>query len=180
MAIYQLGEHRPEIDDSAWVAPSADVMGQVRLGALASVWYGAILRGDNDLLSIGRASNVQDGSVIHTDRGIPVVIGENVTIGHQVMLHGCQVGDGTLVGMKAVVLNGARIGKNCIVGAGALVTEGKEFPDGVLIVGSPAKVVRELTPEQIARLAASAEYYVQQQQRHRSQCVRLDTAAPAA
>ncbi len=166
MAIYQLDDVTPDVHASAWVADSAQVMGRVSLAENASVWYGAVLRGDNDSISVGRNSNVQDGSVLHTDHGSPLVIGEDVTIGHQVMLHGCTVGDCTLVGIGSVVMNGARIGRHCIVGAGALITEGKQFPDGVLIVGSPAKVVRELTVEQIARLQASATHYVAQQQRH--------------
>ncbi len=166
MAIYQLDDVTPDVHPSAWVADSAQVMGRVSLAENASVWYGAVLRGDNDSISVGRNSNVQDGSVLHTDHGSPLVIGEDVTIGHQVMLHGCTVGDCTLVGIGSVVMNGARIGRHCIVGAGALITEGKQFPDGVLIVGSPAKVVRELTVEQIARLQASATHYVAQQQRH--------------
>lgn len=168
MAIYQLGDnHIPRIDDSAWVAESAQVMGRVALAADASVWYGAVLRGDNDWITIGERSNIQDLSVLHTDAGIPLTIGADVTVGHQVMLHGCTVGDGSLIGIQSVILNGARIGKNCIVGAGALVTEGKEFPDGVLIVGSPAKVVRELTHEQIERLKMSAAHYVDNARRHR-------------
>ena len=173
MAVYQLEAHVPEVPSSAWVAESAEVIGRVQLGENASVWYGAVLRGDNDSITVGANSNVQDGSVLHTDHGKPLVIGENVTIGHQVMLHGCTIGDGSLVGIQSVVLNGARIGRNSIVGAGSLVTEGKVFPDGVLIVGSPAKVVRELTPEQIAGLRASAAHYVHQQQRHASQRKRL-------
>ena len=136
----------PQIAASAWVADSASVIGRVRMDDGASVWYGAVLRGDNDLIHLGRNTNMQDGSVLHTDTGLPLTLGDNVTVGHQVMLHGCSIGDGTLIGIQAVVLNGAKIGRNCIVGAGALVTEGKEFPDGSLIVGSPAKLVRTLTP----------------------------------
>jgi len=166
MAIYQLDDDLPEVHPSAWVADSAQVMGRVQLAENASVWYGAVLRGDNERISVGRGSNVQDGSVLHTDIGFPLTLGEGVTIGHQVMLHGCHIGDFSLVGIGSVILNGARIGRNSIVGAGALVTEGKEFPDGVLIVGAPAKVVRALTGEQIARLQASAAHYVLQQQRH--------------
>ena len=166
MAIYQLEDDAPDVHATAWVADSAQVMGRVSLAENASVWYGAVLRGDNDHISVGRDSNVQDGSVLHTDHGSPLVIGTGVTIGHQVMLHGCTIGDSSLVGIGSVILNGARIGRNCIVGAGALVTEGKEFPDGVLIVGTPAKVVRPLTDAQIARLQASAAHYVLQQQRH--------------
>ena len=174
MAIYRLGDDMPDIAASAWVAESAQVIGRVRMGENASVWYGAVLRGDNDWITLGAGSNVQDGSVLHTDHGFPLTLGQNVTIGHQVMLHGCTVGDNSLVGMGSIVLNNARIGKNSIVGAGALVTEGKEFPDGVLIVGSPAKVVRALTPEQIARLQATAEHYVEQKLRHGQQRVRID------
>ena len=156
MAIYQLEDIAPELHPSAWVADSAEVIGRVTLAENASVWYGAVLRGDNDHITIGPDSNVQDGSVLHTDHGKPLLLGRGVTIGHQVVLHGCTVGDYSLVGIQSVILNGARIGRNSIVGAGSLVTEGKAFPDGVLIVGSPAKVVRELTPEQIAGLQASA------------------------
>ena len=174
MAIYRLDDDVPEVPASAWVADSAQVMGKVSLAEQASVWYGAVIRGDNDRISVGRNSNVQDASVLHTDIGVPLTIGDNVTIGHQVMLHGCTIGDGSLVGIGSVVLNRARIGRNSIVGAGSLVPEGKEFPDGVLIVGSPARVVRELTPEQITRLQASADYYVQQQQRHRRGLQRID------
>ncbi len=174
MAIYQLGERRPEIHPSAWVADSAQVIGSIHLAENASVWYGAVLRGDNDRITVGRNSNVQDGSVLHVDTGTPLLIGDDVTVGHQVMLHGCSIGNGTLVGIQSVILNGARIGRNSIVGAGALVTEGKEFPDGVLIVGSPAKVLRELTPEQIARVQMSARHYVAQAQLHREQLLRID------
>ena len=160
MGLYQLDEHAPRLAEGAWVADSAQVMGNVELAENASVWFGAILRGDIELLRIGKGSNVQDGSVIHADIGYPVTLGENVTVGHHVMLHGCTVGDGSLIGIQAVVLNGAKIGKHCLVGAGALVTEGKEFADGSLIIGAPAKAVRQLTPEQIEGLRRSAEHYV--------------------
>jgi carbonic anhydrase/acetyltransferase-like protein (isoleucine patch superfamily) len=173
VAIYRLGDAVPRIDATAWVAETATVVGRVALEPGASVWYGAVLRGDNDWITVGRDSNVQDGSVLHTDAGIPLAIGERVTIGHKVVLHGCTIGDGSLVGMGAVLLNGARIGAGCIVGAGALVTEGKEFPDGSLIVGAPAKVVRTLTPEQSARLALSAVHYVNNAARHRDQLERI-------
>jgi carbonic anhydrase/acetyltransferase-like protein (isoleucine patch superfamily) len=166
MAIYQLDEDAPRLDPSAWVADSAEVIGRVELGADASVWYGAVLRGDNEWITIGERSNIQDGCVLHTDVGTPLVVGADVTVGHQVVLHGCSVGEGSLIGIQSVILNGARIGRHSIVGAGALVTEGKEFPDGVLIVGSPAKVVRELTPEQIARVKLSAAHYVNNARRH--------------
>jgi carbonic anhydrase/acetyltransferase-like protein (isoleucine patch superfamily) len=174
MAIFQLGERIPRIAASAWVAESARVIGDVTLGDDAAVWYGAVIRGDNHGIVIGARSNVQENAVLHTDAGISLTVGDDVTVGHQVMLHGCTIGSGSLIGIQSVVLNGARIGRNCLVGAGALITEGKEFPDGVLIVGSPAKVVRELTPEQIQRLKMSAAHYVQQQQRHRSLLKRID------
>ena len=161
---------------SAFVADSAQVIGQVSLGAEASVWFGCVVRGDTELISIGAGSNIQDASVLHADYGFPLQVGERVTVGHQVMLHGCCIGDETLIGIGAVVLNGARIGKHCLVGAGALVTEGKEFPDGSLILGSPAKVVRTLTPEQIEGLRASAQHYIENARRYRSGLHRL--AAP--
>jgi carbonic anhydrase/acetyltransferase-like protein (isoleucine patch superfamily) len=160
MAIYRFEAHEPVVPASAWVAESANVIGQVELGESASVWYGATLRGDNDRIVLGPRSNVQENTVMHTDAGFGLVIGADVTIGHQAMLHGCLIGDGTLIGIQAVVLNGARIGKHCLVGAGALVTEGKEFPDGALIVGSPAKVVRALDENTIGFLKlAAASYY---------------------
>ena len=166
MAIYELGEHKPDIADSSWVADSAQVIGRVTLAEDCSVWFNAVLRGDSDTLTIGRGTNIQDGSVLHADTGFPLQLGENVTVGHQVMLHGCTVGENSLIGIGAVVLNGAKIGKNSLVGAGALVTEGKEFPDGVLIVGSPAKVVRELSPAQIEGLKASARHYIDNARRY--------------
>lgn len=173
MAIYQLGDDAPHIADTAWVAGSAEVIGRVSLAEESSVWYGAVLRGDNDWLHLGARSNVQDLSVLHTDAGRPLTIGADVTVGHQVVLHSCTIGDGSLIGMQSVILNGARIGRHCIVGAGALVTEDKEFPDGVLIVGRPAKVVRELSAEQIARLQLSAASYVANARRHRQGLKRL-------
>ena len=160
MAIYELDTIAPRVADSAWVADSAQVMGNVELGEDASVWFGAVIRGDTEVIRIGQRSNIQDGSVLHADIGKPLTIGDDVTVGHKVMLHGCTIGDGSLVGIGAVVLNGARIGKGCIVGAGSLVTEGKEFPDGSMIMGSPAKVVRTLTPEQQQGLVMSAVHYV--------------------
>jgi carbonic anhydrase/acetyltransferase-like protein (isoleucine patch superfamily) len=174
LAIYQLADDQPLIDPSAWVAENATVIGRVRLGAGSSVWYGCVLRGDNETLTVGRNTNVQDGSVLHTDAGVPLTLGDQVSVGHLAMLHGCSVGDNTLIGIRAVLLNGARIGRDCIVGAGALVTEGKEFPDGALIVGSPAKVVRMLTPEQIGHLAWTAEHYVENAARHRTLTRRID------
>lgn len=173
MALYSLDGVAPQVADSAWVADSAQVMGQVELGADSSVWFGAIVRGDTDRISIGKGTNIQDASVLHADHGKPLTIGDNVTVGHQVMLHGCTIGDESLVGIGAVVLNGARIGRNCIVGAGALVTEGKEFPDGSLIVGAPAKVVRQLTEAQVAGLKASAAHYVNNGRRYTSGLKRI-------
>ena len=166
MAIYQLGDDTPQIHPTAFVADSAQVIGKVHLAEDASIWYGTVVRGDTDHIRIGRGSNVQDNSVLHTDEGIELVIGEHVTVGHQVMLHGCTIGDGTLIGIGAIVLNGARIGRHSIVGAGALVTEGKEFPDYSMILGSPAKVVRTLTPEQAAGFARGAAHYIANAQRH--------------
>ena len=174
MAIYQFGDERPRLHATAWVAENATVLGRVVLGEDSSVWYGAVLRGDNESITIGVRSIIQDGSVLHTDSGVPLALGDDVTVGHQAMLHGCTVGSSSLVGIQSVILNGAKIGRYSIVGAGALVTEGKEFPDGVLIVGSPAKVVRELTPEQIERLKWSAAHYVENAARHRSQMMRID------
>jgi carbonic anhydrase/acetyltransferase-like protein (isoleucine patch superfamily) len=174
MALYQLGDESPDIADSAWVADSAQVMGAVTLADNASVWFGAILRGDTERITLGRNTNVQDGTVIHCDHGYPVTLGDDVTVGHQVMLHGCTIGEGSLVGIKAVVLNGAKIGKHCLVGAGALVTEGKEFPDGSMILGSPAKVVKMLSPEQIEGLKRSAAHYVQNAQRYKAGLKKID------
>ena len=167
MAIYQLDDKTPQIADSAWVADNAEVMGDVRLGENVSIWFNTTLRGDNDPITIGDGSNIQDGSVLHTDEGVPLTIGRNVTVGHMVMLHGCSIGDESLIGCGAIVLNGAKIGRNCLVGAGALVTEGKEFPDGSMILGSPAKVVRQLTPEQIEGLRYSAQHYIDNAKRYK-------------
>jgi len=173
MAIYQLGEHAPEIDPSAYVADSASVIGKVTVEANASVWFGVTIRGDNERITIGENSNVQEGSVMHTDMGFPLVLGKNVTVGHQAMLHGCTVGDGALIGIQAVVLNGARIGKGCLVGAGALVTEGKEFPDHSLILGSPAKAVRTLTEEELLRLQGNADGYAERGRRFRAELKKI-------
>ena len=173
MAIYQLGDDTPQLHATAWIADSAQVIGRIRMAEGSSVWYGAVLRGDNDWITLGARSNIQDGSVLHTDPGFPLTLGEDVTVGHQVMLHGCTIGDGALIGIQAVVLNGAKIGKNCLVGAGAVVTEGKEFPDNCLILGSPAKVVRELSPEQASRMRMAALHYVDNAQRHRTQLKKI-------
>jgi carbonic anhydrase/acetyltransferase-like protein (isoleucine patch superfamily) len=160
MAIFQLGEHAPEIDPSTYIADSANVIGKVKIETNASIWFGVTIRGDNELITIGENSNVQENSVLHTDAGIPLTVEKNVTIGHQAMLHGCTIGEGSLIGIQAVVLNNAKIGKNCLVGAGALVTEGKAFPDNSLIIGSPAKVVRTLSEEEIAHMHLGAAHYV--------------------
>lgn len=168
MAIYQLDLLTPRIAASAWVADSAEVIGDVELADDASVWFGAVLRGDNEPLRIGKGSNVQDGGLLHADPGFPLTLGENVSVGHGAMLHGCSVGDGSLIGVHAVVLNGAKIGRNCLVGAGALVTEGKEFPDGSMIIGVPARVARELSPEQRAGLLRTARHYVANTRRYRA------------
>lgn len=160
MAIYELDGVAPRVAASAWVADTAQVIGNVVLGENASVWFGTVVRGDTEAITIGAGTNIQDASVLHADFGQPLVVGERVTVGHQVMLHGCTIGDETLIGIGAIVLNGARIGKNCLVGAGSLVTEGKEFPDGSMIMGTPAKVVRQLTPEQIEGLRLSAQHYI--------------------
>jgi len=162
MPIYSLDGAAPEFDDqdSVWIAPDATLIGKVRLGRNAGIWFGAVLRGDNELIEIGEGSNVQEHSVLHTDLGFPLTVGRNCTVGHRAILHGCTVGDNSLIGMGAIVLNGAKIGRNSLVGAGALVTEGKEFPDNSLIIGSPAKAVRTLDEAAVAGLAKSAELYV--------------------
>ncbi|HEY6599354.1 MAG TPA: gamma carbonic anhydrase family protein [Pseudomonadales bacterium] len=165
--IYELGERQVRAEGEYFVAESAVVVGSVLLKSNASVWFNAVIRGDNELITIGENSNVQDGSVLHTDPGYPLVIGKDVTIGHKVMLHGCSIGDNSLIGINAVVLNGARIGRNCLIGANALITEGKEIPDGSMVLGSPGKVVRELTPQQIAGLRVSALHYVENARRFR-------------
>ena len=168
MAIYELGGIAPQLGEGAFVADSAEVIGHVRLGKNASVWSQTVVRGDNDQVTIGDESNVQDASVLHSDPGFPLIIGKRVSIGHKVMLHGCTIGDGSLIGIGAIILNGAKIGKHCLVGAGALVTEGKEFPDGSMIMGTPAKVVRELSPEQIEGLRQSARHYVENARRFKA------------
>lgn len=174
MAIYRYGEHTPEIHDDTYVADQATVIGKVALKAGASIWPQAVLRGDNELIEIGAGSNVQEGAVLHTDPGYPLTVAANVTIGHQAMLHGCTVGEGSLIGIQAVVLNGASIGKNCLVGAGAIVTEGKAFPDNSLILGAPAKVVRELSDEAIAGMRANSTHYVENGRNHKAKLEKID------
>ena len=156
MAVYELDGVKPERHADSWVADSATVLGRVTMHKDSSVWFGATVRGDNDPVIIGEGSNVQDGSVLHTDVGYPLTIGKNVTIGHLVMLHGCEIGDGSLIGIGSIILNGAKIGKNCLIGAGALIPEGKEIPDNSLVMGAPGKVVREIGEQQAMVLKASA------------------------
>lgn len=171
---YQLGERTPRLDPSCYVAPSAQVIGSVVAEANSSIWFNTVLRGDNDLLHIGPEANVQDGSVLHTDDGLALHIGRGVTIGHKVMLHGCAVGDFTLVGMNAVILNRAKIGKYCLIGANTLITEGKVIPDGSVVMGSPGHIVRTVTDQDRLMLEASAAVYVQNAARFREQLSALE------
>ncbi len=159
MTLYSLDGDAPQIDDTAWVAPGAHVIGKVTLAPGSSVWFGTTIRGDNEPITIGENSNVQENCVLHTDLGFPLNVGDGVTVGHKAMLHGCTIGENSLIGMGATVLNGARIGKDCLIGAGALVTEGKDIPDGSLVVGAPGKVVRQLDDAAIEKLRASALNY---------------------
>jgi carbonic anhydrase/acetyltransferase-like protein (isoleucine patch superfamily) len=165
---YALGEYRvATAGDAFWIAPTAVVIGKVKLEENTSVWWGSVLRGDNEAIVVGAGSNIQDGCVLHTDPGFPLVIGREVTVGHMAMLHGCTIGDGTLIGIGAVVLNGATIGKNCLIGARALVTEGKAIPDNSMVLGAPAKVVREVTAGHIARIREGSASYVRHAARYR-------------
>ena len=166
--IYQLGDQIPELDEDVYIAPSADVIGCVNLGARSSVWFGAVLRGDNDQISVGARSNIQDNTVIHVDVGVPVTIGDDVSIGHNVVIHGCTICDKALIGNGAVVLDFAEIGENSLVGANALVTERKRLPARSLILGSPAKVVRELTDEEVEQLSRNVQSYIKKAQRYRT------------
>ncbi|WP_039019696.1 gamma carbonic anhydrase family protein [Halocynthiibacter namhaensis] len=165
MTIYALDEHSPEIASDVFVAPDANVIGKIRLQAGSSVWFGSTLRGDNELIDLGAGSNIQENCVLHTDMGFPLVIGAGCTVGHKAMLHGCTIGDNSLIGMGATVLNGAKIGKNCLIGAGALITEGKVIPDGSLVMGVPGKVVRDLSDDAIEGLLRSAVGYQMNAQR---------------
>lgn len=176
MAIYEIDGVRPTLpeDGQYWVAETAQVMGNVILKENASVWYGAVVRGDNDPITIGENTNIQDGSVLHTDVGAPLTIGSNVTVGHMVMLHGCTIGDDTLVGIGATILNNARIGKNCIIGAHALIPEGKEIPDNSLVMGAPGKIVKEVSDHQVQVIKMSAMHYVENWKRHRDGMKRID------
>jgi carbonic anhydrase/acetyltransferase-like protein (isoleucine patch superfamily) len=167
MTVYALGDLQPAVDNDAWVAPDANVIGNVVLEAGSSVWFGSTLRGDNEPIHVGAGSNVQENCVFHSDLGFPLRVGVNCTIGHKVMLHGCTIGDNTLIGMGATILNGAKIGKNCLIGAGALVTENKVIPDGSLVMGAPGKVVRQLDEQAIQMLTASALHYTENAARFR-------------
>ena len=170
MAIYALGDWTPELpaEGEYWIAPDAAVMGHVRLKKNASVWFGAVLRGDNDWIELGENSNIQDNSVVHTDPSQPTIIGANVTIGHRVILHSTTVGDNSLIGMGAILLNRSKIGRNCLIGAGTIITEDKVIPDNSMVIGAPGRVVRELSEPQLAMLKMSAEVYVKNFQRFRN------------
>lgn len=169
MPIYTLGDRRPQLTDPVWIAPNATVIGDVRLARNVSIWWNATLRGDNDPISIGENTNIQDGSVLHTDEGVPLTIGADVTVGHMVMLHGCTVGDTSLIGIGAVVLNRAVVGRECLIGAGSLIPEGREIPDRSLVMGTPGRVIRQLTDEEVAKFRASAAHYVANWQRYLQQ-----------
>ncbi len=175
MPLYALTDRRPELPESGdcWVAPDANVIGAVRLGAGVGIWFGCTLRGDNELIDVGDSTNVQENVVMHTDMGFPLTIGRGCTIGHKAMLHGCTIGDNSLIGMGATVLNGAKIGMNCLIGAGALVTEGKEIPDNSLVMGAPGKVVREIDAAGERMLEASALHYVENMRRFRGELVEI-------
>ena len=173
MPVYSLDGVAPKLADDAYVAPGAQLMGNVEMEAGSSVWFGAVLRGDNDLIKIGARSNIQDNSVLHTDPGMPLTIGDGVTVGHQVMLHGCTIGDNTLIGIGSTILNGTKIGKNCIIGAHTLIAEGKDIPDGSLVIGSPGRVVKQLSESQIAMLKMSADIYVANAKRFKDGLVEL-------
>jgi len=169
MPVYSLGPgFEPEFpaEGDYWIAPNASLIGRVRLARHASIWFNATLRGDNEFISIGEGSNIQDGSVLHTDMGVPLTLGRNVTVGHMVMIHGATIGDNSLIGIGAILLNRCKIGRNSIVGAGALITEGKSFPDNSLIIGAPARVHRQIGEEEMSLITASAEHYVQNWQRY--------------
>jgi carbonic anhydrase/acetyltransferase-like protein (isoleucine patch superfamily) len=175
MAIYELDGVIPTLPASGncWIAGSAEVMGNVILRENASVWYGCVLRGDNDPITIGENTNIQDLTVIHTDIGAPVTIGANVTVGHRVILHGCEIGDDTLIGMGSTILNRVKIGRNCIIGANALISEGKEIPDNSLVMGAPGKVVKEISPQQVQLIKMSAFHYVENWKKHQAQVKKI-------
>jgi carbonic anhydrase/acetyltransferase-like protein (isoleucine patch superfamily) len=174
MSVYRLDDQTPQLHESCWVAESASVIGSVQMAEGSSVWFGATVRGDNEPIQIGARSNVQDGSVLHSDPGSALTIGEDVTIGHLAMLHGCTIGAGCLIGIGATILNGAVIGENCLIGAHALITEGKIIPDGSVVMGAPGKVVKTLSPEQTARMRLNSQVYVSNAKRFRDGLVKLD------
>ena len=174
MALYSLANRKPTLGHDAWIAPNAIVIGDVRLGDNASIWWSAVVRGDNDTITIGANSNIQDGSVLHADEGVPLTIGANVTVGHLVMLHGCTVGDESLIGIKSVILNKAVIGRHCIIGANSLIPEGKVIPDRSLVMGSPGKVVRQLSDEEVALMRHAAQGYVENARRYRTELKQED------
>ena len=168
MAIYNLGDRKPVLGREAWVAPNSTVIGDVILGDEASIWWNAVVRGDNDTISIGAGTNIQDGSVLHADEGVPLTLGDRVTVGHLVMLHGCTIGEESLIGIKSVLLNHAVIGRHCIIGANSLIPEGKVIPERSLVMGSPGKVVRQLSDDEVARLLLAAQGYVENARRYRA------------
>jgi carbonic anhydrase/acetyltransferase-like protein (isoleucine patch superfamily) len=174
MPVYAIGAKRPQIDESAWIAPNATIIGDVRLAANVSIWWNVVLRGDNDPITIGENTNIQDGTVLHTDIGVPATIGTNVTVGHMAMLHGCTVGDGSLIGIGAIVLNHAVIGRECLIGAGSLVAEGKKIPDRSLVIGTPGRVVMELTNDDMERVRAGNHHYLDHIREYREQLKRID------
>ena len=174
MAVFELDGVRPELDPESWVADSATVLGRVILNKGASVWFGATLRGDNDPITIGENSNIQDSSVLHTDLGVPLTIGRNVTVGHMVMMHGCEVGDNSLIGIGSIILNNAKIGKNCLIGANTLITEGKVIPDGSMVMGAPGKVIREVSEQQLQGMLAGSHHYVENWKRYAKGLKRID------
>ena len=167
--IFQLGKQKPNISTSSFIAPNATLIGNVEIAENASVWFNVVIRADMDKVTIGENSNIQDGSILHVDQGFPINVASNVTVGHKVMLHGCSIGEGSLIGMNAVVLNGANVGKNCLIGANALVTENMQIPDGSLVMGSPAKIVKQLDEKSQAMLAKGADHYVHNGQRYKEE-----------
>jgi len=174
MPVYALGHRKLETaDQEYWIAPTAAVIGDIRLERNASIWWGAVLRGDNERITIGEDSNIQDGSVLHTDMGCPLIVGKGVTVGHLVMLHGCSIGDNTLVGIGSIILNRAKIGRNCLIGANTFIPEGKEIPDNSMVLGSPGKIVREVSELQIQVLQGSAHHYVENWQRYRRDLIQI-------
>jgi carbonic anhydrase/acetyltransferase-like protein (isoleucine patch superfamily) len=173
LPIYSLDGVRPDIADNAYVAPSAQIIGNVKMADHSSVWFGAVIRGDNDLIEIGARTNIQDNSVLHTDPGIPLIIGDGVIVGHRVMLHGCKIGENTLIGIGATILNGAVIGKNCIIGAHSLITEGKVIPDGSMVVGSPGRIIKSLTEQHFQMLRINSEVYVANAKRFNQNLIKI-------